>query len=368
MNNNVKNGSKLISLPSIIIFSILAIGIICNTIAINNVDFAEYFNTNISTVFRALLAILTNWIPFSLSEILFLLLPFAVVLLIIYAIRKKCNTWRDVASYCIMLLSIASTFFSLYIFSFGIGYHAKTIDEHLNLEQKDVSAEDLCFVAEELIAQMESELSNLEFENGGFSVMPYSIKEMSKKLISAYDKITPQYDFIQSLNSNIKPVMLSELMSYTHITGIYTYFTGEANINIVFPDYTLPFTAAHEFAHQRGIAREDEANFVAFLVCSKSDDAYIRYSAYLNMYEYIASALYRADSELYFEISQKLPDAVKHELRAYSEFYDKYKDSTIGKVTGQINDTYLQIQGSRSYGMVVDLTVAYYKNLSLTTE
>ena len=125
--------------------------------------------------------------------------------------------------------------------------------------------------------------------------------------------------------------MLSELMSYTHITGVYTFFTGEANINVAFPDYTIPYTAAHELAHQRGIAREDEANFVAFLVCNESDDPYIRYSAYLNLYEYVASSLYSADPELYFDVRYTIPLDIRREMAAYSDFFEKYRDFSIKK-------------------------------------
>ena len=149
-----------------------------------------------------------------------------------------------------------------------------------------------------------------------------------------------------------------------HITGIYSFFTGEANLNVNFPDYTLPYTAAHEMAHQRGIAREDEANFMAFLVCTASDDPYIRYSGYLNAYEYVASALYRASPDLYYKAAGRLSDSVKGEMAAYNDFYDQYRDTTAGQVSGAINNSYLQSQGTPgtvSYGMVVDLTVAYYK-------
>ena len=157
--------------------------------------------------------------------------------------------------------------------------------------------------------------------------------------------------------------MLSEAMSYTHITGVYTFFTGEANINITFPDYTLPYTAAHELAHQRGIAREDEANFVAYLVCIEADDPYIRYSGYLNLFEYVSSALWRADPELYKEAVSGLGINARYEMKAYSEFFDKYRNSVASEISGVVNDTYLTIQGTQgtaSYGMVVDLAVAYY--------
>ena len=152
-------------------------------------------------------------------------------------------------------------------------------------------------------------------------------------------------------------------MSYTHITGVYTFFTGEANLNVDFPDYTLPFTAAHELSHQRGVAREDEANFMAFLVCLKSEDAYIRYSGYLNLYEYVASALYSASPELYWQVYATVPGRVRAEMRAYSDFFDQYRDSVASEVTEVVNDTFLTIQGTegtKSYGMVVDLAVAYF--------
>ena len=113
--------------------------------------------------------------------------------------------------------------------------------------------------------------------------MPYDYGRMSDKLVDAYRDLSGKYGFIQKLDSRVKTVMLSEPWTYTHITGVYTFFTGESNLNVNMPDYTLPFTAAHEFAHQRGVAREDEANFIAYIACINSDDPYIKYSGALSM-------------------------------------------------------------------------------------
>jgi hypothetical protein len=129
----------------------------------------------------------------------------------------------------------------------------------------------------------------------------------------------------------------------------------------------MPFTMAHEMAHQRGIAREDEANFVAYLVCIGSGDDYIRYSAYANMVNYLNSALRRADNDLYKQfVINYLPTEVQKEYVAYSEFFDKYRESTASNVTGAVNNAFLQSQGqqagTKSYGLVVDLAVAYYKD------
>ena len=120
-------------------------------------------------------------------------------------------------------------------------------------------------------------------------------------------------------------------------------------------------------SHQRGIAREDEANFVAFLVCMESDDVYIRYSALVNLLQYVSSALSRADSELYATVYRgHYSSALRSELSAYSKFFDEYRQSTASTVVGAVNDTFLQsqgqTQGTQSYGLVVDLFVAYYKS------
>ena len=185
---------------------------------------------------------------------------------------------------------------------------------------------------------------------------------MNALLLDGFSSVYEDYGVGSRLKSHVKPVMMSRAMSYTHITGVYTFFTGEANLNVDFPDYTLPYTAAHELAHQRGIAREDEANFVAFLVCAASDDAYIRYCGYRNLYDHVISALYEADPMMYSSLISYAPRPILREMRAYSQFFDQYRDSIAADVSEAVNDTYLTMQGTegtRSYGMVVDLAVAY---------
>ena len=152
-------------------------------------------------------------------------------------------------------------------------------------------------------------------------------------------------------------------MSDMGITGIYSYFTGEANINMSYPDYNLPYVVAHEFAHQRGFARENEANFVAYLVCIFSDDPYIQYGGYLSMYEYLSSALYRTDKELYSTVLSELNLNARADIAASSAVTIAHRDSFLNKLMDRVNDTYLKANGTEgviSYSYVVRLAVAYY--------
>jgi hypothetical protein len=329
-----------------------------------SVAFADWFNGTVGAAVRSALSLLTSWIPFSTGEAVILLLPLALFLVLRLAVRRYCGSWRAAFVYVGILFSVVATLFSVFTMGFAAGYRGSTLDQKLELDRAPVSAQELYDTAVILVDNINRETEEVGFGEERFSVMPYSLADMNRRLNDAYDLTVEEYGFITHVDSRVKPVLVSEVMSYMHITGVYSFFTGEANINVNFPDYTIPYTAAHELAHQRGIAREDEANFVAFLVCIGSDDPYIRYSGYLNVYEYVVNALWRADKELYYKAVAHLNTEVKAEMAAYNDFYDKYRESTVSEVSGTINNSYLQSQGTPgtvSYGMVVDLTVAYYK-------
>jgi hypothetical protein len=55
-------------------------------------------------------------------------------------------------------------------------------------------------------------------------------------------------------------------------------------------------------------------------------------------------------------------------MLAYNNFFDKYEKNVVATVSNTVNNGFLQSQGqsagTRSYGMVVDLAVAYYKEIT----
>ncbi|MBE6718122.1 MAG: DUF3810 domain-containing protein [Ruminococcaceae bacterium] len=349
---------------SFVFFCICIVAVIIHITCIISEKFADFYNQNIGAFVRGVLAYLTKYLPFSLAETIIIGIPFILAALIYISVKQYKKS--DLASIrCIVsLFSVLTLMYSIFVLGYGMGYHGKSLASKLKLEEKAVSAEELKYTAETILSEMTPLLEQIAYSENGASYMPYSLDEMNKKLNKTYKKATEKYDFIQDLHSNIKYIVLSEPMTYTHISGVYSYYTGEANLNINFPDYTLPYTAAHELAHQRGIAPENEANFVAFLVCMESDDAFIKYSAYLSMFEYVTNALYYADSEMYYDVISSIDSRIRYEMIAYNEFFEKYRQSVASEVSDVVNDTYLKTQGqsagSASYGMVVDLAVAYY--------
>jgi len=331
--------------------------------------FAEFWTKYPAHAIRFLLAKLTGWFPFSLAECLLLSLPIFALAYIILSFKSTAKDDTDENFYRLLrpLFSFVLIIVIIFLSAFGPAYGRKTLAQNLNLQQNPVSAEELYSTSLVIASESEKIISDIDFDITGASIMPHDYKALTEKMNVAFDKYAENEDYISHFYSTPKAIALSKPMTYTHISGVYTFMTGESNVNTNYPDFLIPFTMAHEMAHQRGIAREDEANFVAFLVCIGSDDAYIRYSGYVNMANYLNSALAKADGEMYKQfLLYSLPIELSKEFVAYSNFFDKYRDSTASEVTGTINNVFLQSQGqsagSRSYGLVVDLAVAYYKN------
>lgn len=358
-------GRLFLYLPvwSFVLLCLALSAVAARLIARHSVPFADGMNHTVGAFVRLILAKLTGWFPFSLAEVALIALP-VILFVVVYLLIRSELTVRRLVRFCLAALSLLVLGYTLFVYGYSMAYHGTALEDYLGLERREESAQELYETAIWIGEKLNREAGAVFFADSGASVMPVSLSGMNDELMAAYDAACDRYPFLQRMHSRIKPVILSEAMSYTHITGVYSVYTGEANINIVFPDYSVVFTAAHELAHQRGIAREDEANFVAFLVLKDAPSAYFRYCAWMNLFEYVGNSLFGASPEMYYTAYSTLCAGARGEMAAYNEVYNKYKDSTASKVTDTVNDTYLKWQGtpgSASYGLVTDLAVAYYR-------
>ena len=326
--------------------------------------FADAFNESVGAFFRAALAKMTGFLPFSLAELLILLTPLLLVALIFFGVRslKKRHAFRR---YVAVTLSILFSFYTLFVFTYAVGYQTTPIAQRMNLPDVKTTKERLYDVS--LWASREADKLCPELSAGDYGTeMPYSWEEMTEHLNDAYETLSEKYPFLQSHRTSLKRIMLSEPMTYTGIVGVYSFFTGESNINTTYPDYCTVFTAAHEMAHQRGVAQEDAANFLAFLACIHASDAYIRYCGYLNLLDYTAAALSRTDKELYVSLYKTYSERTLAEKRAAAECYEAHQNDAVRDVASSVNDGYLQSQGAVgtiAYGLVVNLAVDYYETV-----
>lgn len=363
----MKKLKERIPTTSLVIF---LIGIICAALYILfliSPAAANFFNENISRIFRRALAYITAPLPFSLAEFIIFASPVIIFLILRAMFRYMDAHPHGFARAVSAMLSALVLLMSVFVLNFAAGYRTSSLDIKLNLENTEVDSDSLLATAEYIKSKLNELVPSVCFKDGG-SIRGYSHSRTVELASSSYDKLHEQYGFIDSFRAPVKRLAVSPLMTYTHISGIYSFFTGEANLNTNYPEFVNVYTVCHEMAHQRGIARENEANFIAYLVCITSDDTYMQYCGYLNMLEYLATAINKTSPADLQKLYQTLDTRIIAELNTYSEFFEKYSKSTASKVSEKINNTYLVSQGTPgtvSYGMVVELAVAYHaENIS----
>ena len=333
-----------------------------------NAAFAEWVNSTLSYALRRLMSIISAPFSVSLAEIVVILALPLVIILIIFAFKRHGAASR--VRYLLSLLSLVMLIYSGYIFALAVPYHTPPLDEKMALTSSEVNEDKLYKTSLILVDNINALAGELDFD-GEVTSMPHSSDTLSEKICAAYDSFLKDYPIFKSFNTRAKPVTNSSVMADMGLLGIYTYFTGEANYSDAYPDYCIPSTVAHEMAHQRGIIRENEANFIAFMVCTASDDAYIRYSGYMKLLQYMINAVAKTSPERAQELYSALDERALSDIVNYSEFVRSHKDSTLNKVISRLNDLYLKANGTGgtvSYSQVVTLAVYYFDTEGMLTD
>lgn len=251
----------------------------------------------------------------------------------------------------------------------GVNYYRYTFAEHAgyDLEQADVEPAERQEDLKRLTASLADELGRVRAELGEgvdlYQAAPGDFERYASQSVAAMRALAHDYPALdRPLFSRPKPVLASELLSSSNIAGIFIPFTMESNVATTGPFFSLPATMAHELAHQSGFMREDEANFISYLACKKSDEPLMRYSGLLLAYENALSALRKTDAEAASEVATGLSEAVQRDLAQRAEFLARYQDSAMWEASTAANNAYLkanrQTDGVQSYGRMVDLLLA----------
>ncbi|EKB50087.1 DUF3810 domain-containing protein [Cecembia lonarensis] len=151
------------------------------------------------------------------------------------------------------------------------------------------------------------------------------------------------------------------------ILGIYFPFTGESYIDPTLHPLEKPFTIAHEMAHSYGVTDEGEANFIAWVICSNSDDPLLQYSGQLRLLRYQMNDLFRMSKEQYGEFLKTLPRGIRNDLISIQQANEKIKPFNL-EISRKSNDLFLRTQGVKagvaSYQQLPMLAYAWRNSLN----
>lgn len=344
--------------------ALLGVSFILLHITREDAEFAEtVFARGIYKYYAIIWSSVTQWIPFSLMELGIVIAPFLVGFVAVWVIihRKK---WR---TYLLAALWIGSIVFFWLTCTCNVNYNRYSFAQIAGLTVQDSDVQELY----RLCVQLAKEANDLraqitkEDSEGAMELSEASVYELSKIARTAYVSMNEEYGVFDYRTANTKPIFFSRLMSYTDLVGIYCPITMETNVNTDVADYSIPSTMCHELAHFYGFMREDEANFISYLVCMRSDSVEFRYSGTLLALIHAGNKLAQVDMDAYTQLWMTYSEGLVRDLKQNSEYWQQFKDTVVSEVSTSVNDAYLkannQSDGVRSYGRMVDLLLAYYR-------
>ena len=357
-------GSKWIS--TIVLIVLALITWVITIFATDNPQLVEkLYSSSIYPYIGKSIGFISNIVPFSIAEIILItlvILSIVMVALILIKPRFFLNNFKYILLLLVRLLAIV---YILFYFSWGFNYYRQDYMDLANMNKEPGTIQDLEKLTIEIIDNLNNTRINLAEDDMGVFIIDDSFHELSEQTQKGFENYMVGNLSLDGNYGKAKPVLLSKLMSYTGIMGIYFPYTSEANINADIPHHELLATIGHEMAHQRGFAKEEEANFIAYKASINNPDVRFQYSGYYLAMRHLMNEIYAEDKDVYASLYSRLSDAVKRDMN-FGRNYWKSKEGKTEEVVTTMNDNYLkannQLQGVRSYNLVVKLLLAEYKD------
>ena len=313
--------------------------------------FVFSFYTDFSRSCIEKIAAVTGALPFALWEVLAATVILSALCLLI--LGRRFLRW---------LTGLAVTA-SILIFAFvglwGLNHFAPGIETHLGLQVQPAAVSQL----QEAASYFAQQAAALPVERDADGRLANSMDIWLQEAGQGYEKLGEKYTFFDVPTLPVKTMLSSPIMSHLGFTGAFIPITAESTVNTQTYPASLPFTMCHELAHGMAAAKEQDANFCAFLGCIYHPDPDFQYSGWYSALIYTYNALYATDRQAALEVMDALPAAIRTELQLAQAHYRPY-EGTAQDTAQKINDTYLKAfkekDGVESYSRAADLLTAWY--------
>lgn len=301
---------------------------------------------------------LFSQVPFSVGDVFYI----ALGIVLLYFILKISNK-KSRKIFLLRLLIVVNILYFTYQLFWGMLYFQKPLIE--NLPKGAITlAETKALTLKYLVLCKESRQLVKEDKNGVF--MMTDLKKMKNDILQNQKNLQTLEGHKKGENINaFKPSLFEGVISYSGILGYYNPFTAEAQYNAELPSTYLPFTLAHESMHQLGFAREQEANFTAYLIGKNATNLELKYSTEYFVLKSLLNSLSEKNPEFVKLVIQNYSPEMKRDRSADKAFANKHK-GILDMIFEYTNDLFLksnQQEGSVTYSYFVDLLIRYERGI-----
>ena len=291
------------------------------------------------------------------TAILFLIIVLIATLVLVFIFRAKIIRWLGWAVAAIVAVVLLHT--GIY----GLNQYAGPIEDDLRLHMKDYTQTDLENAAV-FYRDMAMELADKVTRDENGAPVLGEFEELAAITGDGYRSLARERSFsiYGGDYTPVKKLGWAGIYSAMGKTGITVALTGEAAVNPNIPDQGLPFAMAHEMAHRLCIAREDDANFSAFLACAENESIAYQYSGYFMAYRFCIEALSSVDMEAAEELSAAVTGNLAADIDEYGKYFTENRDEKMTMLVTSVTDTYEEATADETvrYSSVCDYLVNWH--------
>jgi hypothetical protein len=184
----------------------------------------------------------------------------------------------------VRIVAVAAAGYVLFLTCWGVNYRRVPLEDKLEFDAARITREAAMALGQEAVGRFNEAFEEAHANDPDPMVLSASFAD-AQRLLGA--RTIAQ-------TGNPKRSLLGLYFRWAAIDGMTDPFFLEVILNPDVLPFERPFVVAHEWAHLAGYADESEANFVAWLTCTRAD-APARYSGWLALYAHVSNGLPRED-------------------------------------------------------------------------
>ena len=290
------------------------------------------------------------------TAILFLIIVLIATLVLVFIFRAKVIRWLGWAVAAIAAVVLLHT--GLY----GLNQYSGPIEDDLRLDMVDYTQSEL----EAATVFYRDRANGLapKIRDGSGAYVTSDFETLAALTGDGYRTLARERSFsiYGGDYTPVKKLGWAGLYSAQGKTGVTVALTGESAVNPDIPGYALPFAMAHEMAHRLCIARNDDADFSAFLACTENENLEYQYSGYFMAFQICRSALLSVDEAAAEAIDEGVCAELQEDLNNLGNFFDENRDEDLTRLVNTVTDTYEDATASADvrYSSVCDYLVNWH--------
>jgi hypothetical protein len=337
---------------------------------ITEVLYGRWLGPNMARV----LSLITGVVPIALSEVFVALVIMRQIwggsVALVNVMRGNRQLVNALQAGGLRLAQDVGVLVAAFYVLWGFNYSRAPLQDRVEWPAVDrVSVEELSNLAEQMVLAANASYVRIHGSEdaGEPTELPKDERSLQKALAGGWVQARRELGLptVSGPFGRVKTPAFTSWYEWTGVAGFYFPYTGEANLRGGIPAVDRPKMLAHEMAHQRGVARESEANFWGYLAASHSVDQYCRYSAFVFAQRQLLSILAPHDRELTVRLVQERYPGVQRDIDDSRDYWAAFRGRGT-ELGNTVNNAFLRTNrvegGIRNYSMSILLLIAYARS------